>query len=141
MKKIVKGKNTLTVDAEFLNLTRYGGHAPRMDDYFYLATCTGDNASAQFVMKDVEYVGDNGVRVLFDCAGFSKRIDNYVQRNGLKNEVQRKLMAKIGEYMEQNCVESAAKPLTACSLSLQKSTGEFESKSRDSPFEEEKQEL
>lgn len=86
-------------------------------------------------------MGDNGVKVTFDCSGFSKRIDNYVQKNGLKNEVQRKLMAKIGEYMEQSCVENAAKPLVACSLSLQKNTGEFECKSRDAPFTEEKQEL
>lgn len=141
VKKIVKGKETLTVEAEFLNLSRYGGHVPRADDYFYLATCTGDNASAQFVMRDVDYLGDSGVRVVFDCAGFSKRIDNYVQKNGLKNEIQRKLMAKIGEYMEQSCVENAAKPLAACSLSLQKNTGEFESKSRDAPFAEDKAEL
>ena len=50
-------------------------------------------------------------------------------------------MAKIGEYMEQSCRENTEKPLTACSMSLQKNTGEFESKSKDAPFAEEKTEL
>ena len=99
MKKIVKSGSNLAIEAEFHDLSRYGGRTPQSDEYFYLAMCIGDNASAQFVMRDVTYPSEDSARATFDCKGFSERIDNYVQKNGLKNEVQRKLMIKVGEYL------------------------------------------